>query len=68
MGNKTSVGILTISDKGSQGLRNDESGTILVKIIEENGYSVFKKEIVPDDRRQIADKLSSWVDKDGLSL
>jgi molybdopterin adenylyltransferase len=68
MGNKTSVGILTISDKGSQGLRNDESGAILVRIIDEKGYSVFKKEIVPDDRRQIADKLSSWVDKDGLSL
>lgn len=65
---KTSVGILTISDKGSQGLRNDESGTILVRIIDEKGYSVFKKEIVPDDRRQIADKLSSWVDKVGLSL
>ncbi|MBW2346178.1 MAG: MogA/MoaB family molybdenum cofactor biosynthesis protein [Deltaproteobacteria bacterium] len=68
MGNKTSVGILTISDKGSRGLRNDESGDILVRIIEEKGYSVLKKEIVPDDRRQIADRLSSWVDKDGLSL
>lgn len=68
MGNKTSVGILTISDKGSQGLRKDESGDILVRIIEEKGYSVLKREIVPDDRRQIADKLSSWVDKDGLCL
>lgn len=68
MGNKTSVGILTISDKGAQGLRNDESGAVLVRIIEEKGYSVVKKEIVPDDRRHIADKLSSWVDKDGLSL
>jgi len=68
MGNETSVGILTISDKGSQGLRNDESGDILVRIIEEKGYSVLKREIVPDDRRQIADRLSSWVDKDGLSL
>jgi molybdopterin adenylyltransferase len=68
MGNKTSVGILTISDKGSQGLRKDESGDIIVGIIEGKGYSVLKKEIVPDDRRHIADKLSSWVDKDGLSL
>jgi len=68
MGNKTSVGILTISDKGSRGLRNDESGDILVRIIEEKGYSVLKKEIVPDDRRQIADRLSAWVDRDGLSL
>jgi len=68
MDNKTSVGILTISDKGSQGLRKDESGDILVRTMEEKGYSVLKREIVPDDRRQIADKLSSWVDKDGLSL
>jgi molybdopterin adenylyltransferase len=68
MGNKKSVGILTISDMGSQGLRKDESGAILLRIIEEKGYSVVKKEIVPDDRRQIADKLCSWVDKEGLSL
>ncbi|MCD6297761.1 MAG: MogA/MoaB family molybdenum cofactor biosynthesis protein [Deltaproteobacteria bacterium] len=68
MGNKISVGILTISDKGSKGLREDESGAVLVGIIEEKGYSVVKKEIVPDERRLIADKISSWVDKDGLSL
>ncbi len=63
-----SVGILTISDKGSQGLRKDESGDILVRIMEEKGYSVVKREIVPDDRQHIADKLCSWVDRDGLSL
>ncbi len=68
MDHKTSVGILTISDKGSQGLREDESGDILVRIMEEKGYSVVKRAIVPDDRRHIADKLSSWVDKDGLVL
>jgi molybdenum cofactor synthesis domain-containing protein len=68
MGNKTCVGILTISDKGAQGLRSDESGAVLVRILEEKGYSVLKREIVPDDRRRIADKLSSWVDKDGLPL
>ena len=68
MDHKISVGILTISDKGSKGLREDESGTVLVRIIEEKGYSVLKRDIVPDDRRRIADKISSWVDKDGLRL
>ena len=63
-----SVGILTISDKGSKGLREDKSGDTLVRIIEEKGYSVLKRDIVPDDRRRIADKISLWVDEECLSL
>ena len=62
------AGVLTISDKGSRDLRENESGKIIVDILGEEGYSVLKKEIVPDDRKQIVDTLKRWVDKDGLSL
>ena len=62
------AGVLTISDKGSRDLREDESGKIIVGILGEEGCSVLKKEIVPDDRKQIVDTLKRWVDKDGLSL
>ncbi len=62
------AGVLTISDKGSQDLRVDESGEIVVRMLEEKEFSVLKKEIVPDDRKQIVDTLKRWVDKDGLSL
>ena len=62
------AGVLTISDKGSRDLRENESGKIIVDILGEEGCSVLKKEIVPDDRKQIVDTLKRWVDKDGLSL
>ncbi len=62
------VGVLTTSDKGSRGLRKDESGDIVATMLEEQGFSVLNREIVPDDRQQIIDTLETWVDKDGLSL
>lgn len=65
---KIRAGVLTISDKGSQGLRKDESGNVVVRILEDQGYSVLKKEIIPDDLRQIEDTLIAWVDRDHLSL
>jgi len=61
-------GVLTISDKGSKGERKDESGEIVVKMLEEQGFSVLKKKIVPDDREQITDMLVAWVENDQLSL
>jgi molybdopterin adenylyltransferase len=62
------AGVLTISDKGSQGLRKDESGEIVASMLDEQGFPVLYREIIPDDHRQIADKLVKWVDENGLSL
>ncbi len=62
------AGVLTISDKGSRNLRKDESGKIVVGMLEEAGFLVLKKEIVPDDQRQIADTLKRWSEKERLSL
>ena len=62
------VGVLTISDKGSQGMRTDESGPIAVSILKREGFTVVRQEIVPDDRHRIADTLKAWADKDCLSL
>lgn len=62
------AGVLTISDKGAKGLREDESGKIILRILEESGLTVVKREIIPDDLQQIADTLIMWVDKDGLAL
>jgi molybdenum cofactor synthesis domain-containing protein len=68
MNRKISAGVLTISDKGSQGLREDRSGEIVVNMIKEQGYAILKRKVVPDDRRQIVDTLAKWVDTGGLSL
>ena len=68
MQKETRAGVLTISDKGAKGLREDESGEIILRMLEEHGLPVVKREIIPDDRQQIADTLIMWVDKDGLAL
>ena len=58
------VGVLSISDKGSQGMRTDASGPTAVSILEKEGFNVVRQEIVPDNRRRIADTLKEWADKD----
>lgn len=62
------AGVLTISTKGSQGRREDESGELAARMLQEEGFSVIKKGIVPDERQQIVDTLVEWVDNLGLSL
>lgn len=62
------AGVLTISDKGSQGKREDKSGEAAARILQEEGFNLTKREIVPDDRRQIVDTLVEWVEDQGLSL
>ncbi len=61
-------GVLTVSDKGFAGLREDESGKIVAEMLQGEGFQVAKKGIVPDDRQKISDTIIQWVDKDGLSL
>jgi molybdenum cofactor synthesis domain-containing protein len=62
------AGVLTISDKGSKGQREDRSGDLAFHLLKEQGFEVVKKEIVPDDRDRIARTLTRWVDEDGLPL
>ncbi len=62
------TGVLTISDKGSRDLREDESGRIVARMLAGEGFLVLKKKIVPDKQEQIVDTLKRWVDRDRLSL
>jgi len=59
---------LTVSDKASLGKRKDESGETAARILQGEGFQIFRQKIVPDDQRQIADTLVEWVDREGLSL
>ncbi len=68
MGKEFPTGVLTISDKGSQGKRGDESGKTAVSLLQGAGFSVKQTKIIPDDRQQIARTLIEWADKEGLSL
>jgi len=68
MDSEFKTGVLTISDKGSQGLREDESGEIVAAMLEAQGFPVLSREIIPDARQQVVDTLIKWVDRNGLSL
>ena len=55
------LGILTISDKGWQGQRADESGKVIRETLSDS--RVVRYEIVPDVERVIAGKLAEWADR-----
>ncbi|MCF8082975.1 MAG: MogA/MoaB family molybdenum cofactor biosynthesis protein [Deltaproteobacteria bacterium] len=65
---ETKAGVLTISDKGSQGLRADESGDLVARMLHGQGITVARQAIVPDDLEQIVHTLATWVDHEGLTL
>lgn len=54
--------ILTISDKGSRGEREDRGGPIIREAIESLGGRLASYEIVPDESDQIQAKLIAWCD------
>ena len=56
------IGILTISDKGSKGQRQDKSGEAIRDGVSRMKSAVVKYEIVPDEMDIIADKLADWAD------
>ena len=61
------VGILTLSDKGSCGEREDESGALLTELISALG-NVLRYQVIADDQDKIVMMLKSWVDDLGLDL
>ena len=62
------VAILTLSDKGSKGERDDKSGPAIEKIIRKIDASVVSYEIIPDDKSKIKRKLISLCKKADLIL
>lgn len=62
------VGILTVSDLGSRGEREDTAGMALGKRVEGRGWVVECYEIVPDERDVISETLREWADDARLQL
>jgi molybdenum cofactor synthesis domain-containing protein len=61
------VGVLTLSDKGARGEREDESGRILAGMVAELG-TVERYAVIPDDAETIMATLRGWTDVDQLDL
>jgi molybdenum cofactor synthesis domain-containing protein len=62
------AGILTTSDLGARGQREDTSGAAIREMLEGIGAVVERYEIVPDEAEVIASRLRSWCDQDRLDL
>lgn len=56
------VGIITASDKGSVGAREDKSGEIIAEIVESKGYTVASKVIIPDEEDTIYNEIVNMAD------
>ena len=59
---------ITMSDKGSQGLREDESGPLIGKILTENGYDVVETILIPDDEDILKKELIRLADQRQVNL
>ncbi|HNY65384.1 MAG TPA: MogA/MoaB family molybdenum cofactor biosynthesis protein [Deltaproteobacteria bacterium] len=62
------AGVLTLSDKGSKGQREDISGEIVQSILKGIGIDIERYEIIPDETELIRDMLVSWSDEACLDL
>ena len=62
------LGVLTASDLGSQGKREDSSGRLIEKVLSARGFQLLRYEVLPDDQALIEDRLRRWSDEDGLDL
>ena len=62
------VAILTISDAGFRGEREDTSGQAAHDWATGRGYSVAARALVPDEAAQISSQLQAWCDGDQADL
>lgn len=62
------AGVLTISDRSSQGLREDASGPQLAEMLRQREIEVVWTAVVPDEEREISQALSRWADEDSADL
>src|SRR5881398_318980 len=56
------VAILTVSDLGAAGQREDTSGDAILAWAGARGYDVAVRSVVPDEPDRIAAKLARWAD------
>lgn len=54
---KVKVGIITVSDKAYQGIREDKGGPVLEEFVYSKGSEVLFKKVVPDEKDQIKEAI-----------
>jgi len=62
------VGILTISDRGWRGEREDRSGEAIKQVLAALDTHLVRYDIIPDEKDIISQKLVQWADNEGIDL
>jgi len=62
------VGVLTVSDLGAAGRRDDLSGSAVEAWARGRGAEVTARDIVPDETDRIAQRLCGWADDDMVDV
>ena len=62
------AGIVTVSDKGYAGKREDASGPLLANLLRQMGAEVVSQTIVPDERDEIERVLTTLADESQVDL
>ena len=62
------VSVLTISDRGWSGEREDISGETIKQMLAALDAHIARYEIVPDEKEIISQKLTQWADEVGIDL
>ncbi|PLX96623.1 MAG: molybdenum cofactor biosynthesis protein [Desulfuromonas sp.] len=62
------IAVLTISDRGYRGEREDAGGPLLTAWLGEQGYAVAETGLVPDETAQISAQLAAWADSGAYDL
>ena len=65
---KYKVGIVTLSDKGSRGEREDLSGPKIQELLPDDRYEVVSYRILPDDQPAIEKELCRLADEEHCAL
>ncbi len=60
--------IITLSDKGSKGEREDESGSVIRDMLGAINAEIVHYSVLPDERQQISELLTRLSDAGGIDL
>lgn len=60
--------VITLSDRGAKGEREDVSGRVLTEILTKHGYEIVEKVILPDDQKKIEQELIRLSDMRQVNL
>ena len=61
-------GVLTSSDLGASGKREDVSGQRIREILTTANFELRRYEVVPDEQDLLEQRLRTWADEDGVDL